>query len=105
MTLAVAPTGVKMIFGHYTEEALACSAALINTADGDDELLPDMAALDEFIRTWGWTGKRERTPAELRSVQALRPQLRRFWELDEDGVVALINQLLRDAHAPPPLVK
>jgi predicted RNA-binding Zn ribbon-like protein len=94
-----------MIFGHYTEEGLACAAALINTADGDDELLPDMAALDEFVKVWGWTGQRERSPAELRAVQALRPRLRQFWQLDEHGVVALVNEVLRETHALPQLVK
>jgi predicted RNA-binding Zn ribbon-like protein len=94
-----------MIFGHDTEEALACAAALINTADGDSELLPDLATLDDFVRTWGWTGKRERNLTELRAVQALRPQLRRFWQLDEDGVVELVNQVLCDARALPQLVK
>lgn len=94
-----------MIFGHYTEEALACAAALINTADGDDDLLPDVAALDTFIERWGWTGRRDRNPAELRGVQALRAQLRRFWQLDERGVVDLVNEMLRDAHALPQLVK
>jgi predicted RNA-binding Zn ribbon-like protein len=94
-----------MIFGHYTEEALACAAALINTADGDDELLPDVAALDEFVRVWGWTGGHERSQGELRAVQALRPKLRQFWQLDEHGVVALINDVLREARALPQLVK
>jgi len=94
-----------MIFGHYTEEALACAAALINTADGDDELLPDVAALDDFVERWGWTGRRDRSPAELHGVQALRAQLRRFWQLDERGVVELVNEMLRDAHALPQLVK
>lgn len=94
-----------MIFGHYTEEALACAAALINTADGDDERLPDVAALDDFVRTWGFTGRRDHSAAELRGVQALRPRLRRFWQLDETGVVDLVNELLRDARALPQLVK
>jgi predicted RNA-binding Zn ribbon-like protein len=94
-----------MIFGHYTEEALACAVALINTADGDDELLPDVPALDEFVKSWGWTGKRERNQAELQGVQALRPRLRRFWELDERGVVELVNEVLREARALPQLVK
>jgi predicted RNA-binding Zn ribbon-like protein len=94
-----------MMFGHYNAEALACAAALVNTAEGDHERLPDLAALDEFVRTWRWTGKRERNDAELRGVRALRPRLRRFWELDEDGVVELVNELMREAHALPQLVK
>lgn len=94
-----------MIFAHDAEDAVACAAALINTADGDRERLTDTAALDDFLRTWGWTGKRERGDIELRGVRALRPRLRRFWELDEDGVVELVNELLREGRALPQLVK
>ena len=45
-----------MIFAHDTEVALAAAAALVNTADGDDEHLPDVAALDEFVRDLGVDG-------------------------------------------------
>ena len=58
-----------MIFAHDTEVALQAAAALVNTADGDDELLPDDRALDDFVRTWGWTGERRHNAAELRAVQ------------------------------------
>ena len=94
-----------MIFAHDTEEGLASLAALINTRDGDVERLPDVAALDAFLHGGGWTGKRDRNDAELRAVRALRPRLRRFWELREDDVVALVNQLLREGRALPQLVK
>jgi predicted RNA-binding Zn ribbon-like protein len=94
-----------VIFAHDTECALAGAAALVNTDDGDDEHLPDVAALDDFVRAEGWTGRRERTEAELRAVRALRPRIRRFWELEEDGIVALANELLREGHALPQLVK
>ncbi len=94
-----------MLFGHDTEVALQAAAALVNTADGDAEYLPDMQALDEFVRTWGWTGKRWRTAAELREVQDLRPWLRRLWAADRDQAVAMVNQLLRGANAVPQLVR
>ena len=94
-----------MVFAHDTEVSLAAAAALVNTADGDEEHLPDVAALDEFVRTWGWTGRREHDEAELRAVRELRPRLRRFWESDEERVVELVNELLRDANALPQLVK
>jgi len=94
-----------MIFAHDTEVALIGAAALVNTADGATERLPDVAALDAFVRHWGWTGRIERSEAELAAVRALRPRLRQFWQLGEDEVVALVNQLLRDASALPQLVK
>jgi predicted RNA-binding Zn ribbon-like protein len=105
MTVRPWLTGVKVIFAHDTEIALAAAAALVNTADGENELLPDVAALDEFVRAWGWTGDRRRDEAELRAVRALRPRLRQIWEVPEERVVEIVNALLRDANALPQLVK
>ena len=94
-----------MVFTHDTEVALAAAAALVNTLDRDQELLPDPATLDEFVRTWGWTGERDHDDAELQAVRDLRPRLRRLWELDEQGIVHLVNELLSEANALPQLVK
>jgi predicted RNA-binding Zn ribbon-like protein len=91
------------MFANDTEHGLLFTAVLVNTMDG--EALPDTAALDALAREWGWTGRRERTHAELEAVRALRPKLRRFWELDEDGIVRLANGLLREGGALPQLVK
>ena len=93
-----------MVFAHDTEVALVAAAALVNTA-GDEERLPDLDALDEFFQAYGWTGKRDHTKAELRSVQNLRPRLRRIWEADEDEVVEIVNMLLRESKALPQLVR
>jgi predicted RNA-binding Zn ribbon-like protein len=41
----------------------------------------------------------------LEDVRALRERLRELWTRDEDGVVALVNELLREANALPQLVK
>jgi predicted RNA-binding Zn ribbon-like protein len=94
-----------MIFAHDTEAALASAAALVNTGGPGQEALPDLAALDRFLRDYGWTGRRAHDEAELRSVRALRPRLRRIWEADEDEVVEIVNALLRDSHALPQLVR
>lgn len=94
-----------MIFAHDTEVALAAAAALVNTADRNADQLPDVDALNAFVRTWGWTGERDHSDTELRTVRQLRAKLRRLWESDEDDVVQLVNQLLREAHALPQLVK
>jgi len=94
-----------MTFTHDTERALAGASALVNTLDSEVELLPDLASLDEFVRTWGWTGDRDYDNAELKAVRDLRPRLRRLWELDEQGIVQLVNELLREANALPQLVK
>jgi len=94
-----------MVFAHDTEAALASAAALVNTAAGGVERLPDLAALDAFADAHRWTGRRDRDDAELAAVRALRPTLGQFWRLDEDGIVELINRLLREGQALPQLVR
>jgi predicted RNA-binding Zn ribbon-like protein len=97
-------TGVNVVFAHDTEVALASVADLVNSA-GEEEGLPDPAALEAFLRVHGWGGRHERTIAELESVRALRPGLRRLWEADEDEVVDTVNGLLRQYRALPQLVR
>lgn len=88
-----------MLFAHDTEVALQAAAALVNT-----ELL-DVAALREFVAAWRWTGTVEGTVAEVDAVQALRPQLQAFWDLDVPGAAELVNQLLLESDALPQLVR
>jgi predicted RNA-binding Zn ribbon-like protein len=94
-----------VLFAPDTALALQAAAALVNTDQPDADALSDLAGLDRFVREWGWTGSRRRDRAELEQVRALRPRLRRLWELEEDGVVADVNAILRDAHALPQLVR
>ena len=94
-----------MIFAHDTEIALQAAAALVNTDETTGDLLATMAGLDEFVADWGWTGSRRRDRAELEQVRALRPRLRRLWELDEDALVAEVNAILRDTRALPQLTR
>ncbi|MEV0806944.1 CGNR zinc finger domain-containing protein [Micromonospora sp. NPDC050200] len=94
-----------MLFAHDTECGLIATAALVNTDGPDGEGLPDVAALDGFFVTHGWTGRHEHTEAELRSVRELRPRLRRIWDADADGIVAIVNELLRESHALPQLIR
>jgi predicted RNA-binding Zn ribbon-like protein len=93
-----------MVFTHDTEASLAAAAALVNTA-GTPEELPDLAALDAFLATYGWTGGRAYTEAELQAVRDLRPRLRPLWEAGEDEVVEIVNGLLREFRALPQLVR
>jgi predicted RNA-binding Zn ribbon-like protein len=94
-----------MLFAHDTELSFNAAAALVNTARGGTEELPDVAALDAFIEHWTWTGSRSHDEAELDAVRSLRPRLARLWEMTEDEAVILVNTLLRDANALPQLVK
>ncbi len=94
-----------MLFAHDTEVALGFAAALVNTGRGGTEQLTDPAALDRLLDQWEWTGTRMHDQAELDAVRALRPRLERLWEMTEDDAAALVNTLLREAHALPQLVK
>ncbi len=93
-----------MVFAHDSEVALAEAAALVNTLRDGQEYLPDVAALDDFVRTWNWTGDRRHDATELREVRALRPRLRRVWEVSEREAVEIVNGLLREGDALPQLV-
>ncbi len=92
-----------MLFAHDTEVALTCAAALVNTAN--DDSLATVGELDTFVRDWKFTGSYRHTRAELDAVRALRPRLAALWSSDKDGVVAIVNELLREASALPQLVR
>jgi predicted RNA-binding Zn ribbon-like protein len=97
--------GVKVLFAHDTEVALAAAADLVNTAHEVRDPLADAAGLDAFVARWQWTGARRHDRAELDAVRALRPRLERLWQVDEDDAARIVNALLDEAHALPQLVK
>ena len=94
-----------MAFDHDTELSLAFVVALVNGEGSDGEELRDLDDLERLARAHRWTGRRDRSAAELEAVRALRPVLRAIWEAEEDGVVAIVNGLLRDSDAVPQLVR
>src|SRR6185369_8062744 len=98
-------TGVKMLFTHDTEEALAAVVDLVNSDSADNDTLTDVEALNALVARHGWTGRHDRTEAELQEVRALRQRLRPFWDADESGVVEIANELLRESSALPQLVR
>ena len=98
-----------MLFTHDTEVALQGAAALVNTRGEEsggtgEDTLDRLVDLDDFVREYRWSGRRSRDRAELDEVRALRPRLAALWELDEAGVVELVNGLLAEAQAVPRLV-
>ena len=99
-----------MLFTHDTQEALVAAAALVNTMPGvlPGDSAPDaLTSPDQLVALCaehGWTGRFDRDEEELQAVRELRPRLRGFWELDEAGVVTLVNGLLAEARATPQLV-
>ena len=95
-----------MLFSHDTEITLRAACALINSGV-DGEQLGDQAALDEYLNTFGATGRRDHDDAELASVHTLRDRLGRIWAIADDEVRAVgqINALLSDTRASPWLTR
>jgi predicted RNA-binding Zn ribbon-like protein len=94
-----------MVFAHDTELALAAAAALVNTAHTDPDELSTAAQLAEFAGTWQWSGVCGDYSVELAAVRDLRPTLERFWAVDKDTAVDIVNRVLRESNALPQLVK
>ena len=96
-----------MLFNHDTELTLRAARVLINTDRVDGETLTDLAALDEYLDSFGWTGRRDRDAAALESVHRLRQRRGRISEIadDEPRAVGQVNALLSDTHAAPWLTR
>lgn len=93
-----------MVFGHDTEEALQAAITLVNSAEPPDTMT-SVAELDAFFERFDYTGRHERTRAELDEVRAIRPRLRALLTADRDGAVAIVNEMLAEAQAVPQLVR
>jgi len=107
MTLAGVEVRSQMIFSHDTELTLKAACVLINSDRVDGERLGDLGALDTFLDSFGWTGRRDHDNAELKSVRRLRERLANIWAsaYDEEGAVAQVNALLSDTKAQPWLTR
>lgn len=97
----------QMVFTYDTELTLRAAATLVNTDRVAGEQLADLAALDAYLDHFGWTGRRDRDDAELRSVQQLRVRLADVWAVadDEEEAVRRVNVLLVDTKAAPWLTR
>ncbi|WP_030482345.1 CGNR zinc finger domain-containing protein [Nocardioides aequoreus] len=97
-----------MTFGHDTQLALRSAAGLVNTLDDDGveggDSLRTRADLARFLDDFGWYGVRLGDDAELEAVRALRPRLRRWWDLEEGPLVEALNATLAESGALPQLV-
>jgi predicted RNA-binding Zn ribbon-like protein len=91
-------------FAYDTEQALQSAVVLVNSAVAPDSL-STIEELDDFYARFGYTGRRDRTRAELKAVRATRPRLRELLTADRDGAVELVNDMLAEAQAVPRLVR
>ena len=92
-----------MVFTHDTEVALQAAVALANSAGELEDTLTTVAELDGIWDEFGYTGRHDRTRAELDGVRAIRSRLRALLVADRDGAVELVNQMLAEARAVPQL--
>ena len=95
-----------MVFIHDTEQSLRAAAFLVNTLPGYDgvDALATQEDFDAYLRVNPYTGVIRHDDAELAAIRGIRPRLRQLWEVDREGAVPLVNEMLRDGHALPRLV-
>ena len=93
-----------MVFTHDTEMALQSAVIMANSALEPDTLTT-LADLDAIWDEFAYTGRHDRTRAELDSVRAIRGRLRELLTSDRTAAVELVNAWLSEAGAVPQLVK
>ena len=97
-----------MVFTHDTEVGLQAAAAVANTlalSPGSVDELTAVGDLSDHYESYEYTGRHDRTRAELDEVRALRPRLRDLLTADKDEAVRLANQMLAEHDATPQLVR
>ncbi|GAA4697457.1 CGNR zinc finger domain-containing protein [Nocardioides nanhaiensis] len=93
-----------MVFAYDTEIALQVAVVLANSALEPDTL-ETVEALTEVFETHAYTGRHDRTRAELDDVRAARPRLHALLTASRDDAVELVNQMLAEHRAVPQLVR
>lgn len=93
-----------MIFTNDTVEAMRAAVHLVNSVEAPDALA-SAADLTAFLEAFPYTGRIDRDAAELASLRALCPRLRGMLLTSRDGMVAEINEALREVTFSPQLVR
>ena len=94
-----------MVFTHDTEMALQSAVILANSAGIQEDTLTEVADFDAIWDEFSYTGRHDRTQAELDSVRAIRGRLRELLTADRVAAVDIVNEWLSEAGAVPQLVK
>ncbi|HET6654044.1 MAG TPA: CGNR zinc finger domain-containing protein [Nocardioides sp.] len=95
-----------MLFSHDTEHSLACAVDLVNSAPSGSygEGLPDLGALQDFVRRHDVSDVRRLTAADLHAVHLLRDSVRAvFSAADDSDAAVVINRLVSQAGVTPRL--
>jgi predicted RNA-binding Zn ribbon-like protein len=94
-----------VVFADDTALALQAAVTLANSALEPDTLTT-VADLDRVWEDHQYSGRHDRTPAELEAVRALRPRLRAVLTTERpEAAVELVNRMLAEARAVPQLVR
>ena len=95
-----------MVFIRDTEQSLKAAVYLVNTLPGfdDADTLQTLEDFDRYLAVNPYTGDIRRDAAELSAVRGIRSRLRQLWDVDREGAVPLVNEMLRDGRALPRLV-
>lgn len=93
-----------MVFANDTDLALSAAVDMANSAL-DPDTLTSVAALDAIFDHYGYTGRHERTEAELAQVRAIRGQLRTLLLGSPEETVARVNATLQHYAAVPRVVR
>jgi predicted RNA-binding Zn ribbon-like protein len=93
-----------VVFTHDTETALQAAVVMANSALEPDTLTT-VGDLDAIWDEFAYTGRHERTDAELEAVRAIRGLLRELLTADRDPAAGLVNVWLSEAGAVPQLVR
>lgn len=95
-----------MTFIRDTRQSLVAAVYLVNTLPGFDgeDTLQTSDDFEEYLTVNPYTGTISRDRHEIDALRAVRGRLRRLWDVDRDGAVPLVNEMLSDGRALPRLV-
>jgi predicted RNA-binding Zn ribbon-like protein len=97
-----------MVFIHDTQLSLDAAVDLVNTlpetSSENVDALTELADLNRFLDERPYSGSVRRDARELAEIRSIRSRLHRFWGVDRDGAVPLVNAMMRDGAALPQLV-
>jgi len=93
-----------MVFANDTDLCLRSAVELVNSAAAPDSLT-SIDDLDGIFDRYGYTGRHDRSDAELQQVRAIRGELRDLLLGDPETTVALINSTLGRYSSVPRLVR
>lgn len=92
-----------MVFAHDSETSLQVAVELVNST-AEPTTLTTVAELDDLFTRYGFTGRHDRTAAELAEVRALIPRLRQVLLAEPDDAVGFVNAFLDEVTLKAELV-